>query len=85
MSSVHTVQMVWGRLNPVDSAMEGMPRRRPSSGRGFELSAVSRQAGLVFKRLLKPNSALAIDFHIGTNGLDAAALHIGDMRVPAPA
>jgi predicted deacylase len=77
-------------------AMESMQRRWPSSGRGQELidmnrewpgneqgfSAVSRQAGLVFNRLLKPNSDLAIDFHTGTTGLDAAALHIGDMRIP---
>jgi len=77
-------------------AMESMQRRWPSSGRGFELtdmnrewpgnengfSAVSRQAGLVFNRLLKPNTDLAIDFHTGTTGLDAAAFHIGDMRIP---
>ncbi|MGB8546436.1 MAG: succinylglutamate desuccinylase/aspartoacylase family protein, partial [Azonexus sp.] len=74
-------------------AMESMQRRWPSSGRGFELTdmnrewpgnenglgAVSRQAGLVFNRLLKPNTDLAIDFHTGTTGLDAAAFHIGDM------
>ena len=77
-------------------AMESMQRRWPSSGRGLELTdmnrewpgnenglgAVSRQAGLVFNRLLKPNSDLAIDFHTGTTGLDAAAFHIGDMRIP---
>lgn len=77
-------------------AMESMQRSWPSSGRGFELndmnrawpgnenglSAVSRQAGLVFNRLLKPNTDLAIDFHTGTTGLDAAALHIGDMGIP---
>ena len=77
-------------------ALESMQRSWPSSGRGFELndmnrvwpgnenglSAVSRQAGLVFNRLLKPNTDLAIDFHTGTTGLDAAALHIGDMRIP---
>jgi predicted deacylase len=77
-------------------AMESMQRRWPSSGRGVELNdmnrawpgnenglgAVSRQAGLVFNRLLKPNTDLAIDFHTGTTGLDAAALHIGDMRIP---
>jgi predicted deacylase len=76
-------------------AMESMQRRWPSSGRGQELidmnrewpgnengfSAVSRQAGLVFNRLLKPNTDLAIDFHTGTTGLDAAAFHIGDMRI----
>ena len=77
-------------------AMEGMQRRWPSSGRGAELidlnrewpgnqngfSAASRQAGLVFDRLLKPNSDLAIDFHTGTTGLDASAFHIGDMGIP---
>ena len=77
-------------------AMESMQRRWPSSGRGFELtdmnrewpgnengfSAVSRQAGLVFNRLLKPNTDLAIDFHTGTTGLDVPAFHIGDMRIP---
>jgi len=77
-------------------AMESMQRRWPSSGRGVELNdmnrawpgnenglgAVSRQAGLVFNRLLKPNTDLAIDFHTGTTGLDAAALHIGDMGIP---
>ena len=77
-------------------AMESMQRRWPSSGRGLELTdmnrewpgnenglgAVSRQAGLVFNRLLKPNTDLAIDFHTGTSGLDVAAFHIGDMRIP---
>ena len=77
-------------------AMESMQRRWPSTGRGFELTdmnrewpgnenglgAVSRQAGLVFNRLLRPNTDLAIDFHTGTTGLDAAALHIGDMGIP---
>ena len=77
-------------------AMESMQRRWPSSGRGFELTdmnrewpgnengvgAVSRQAGLVFNRLLRPNTDLAIDFHTGTTGLDVSAFHIGDMRIP---
>jgi uncharacterized protein len=77
-------------------AMESMQRRWPSSGRGFELTdmnrewpgnengvgAVSRQAALVFNRLLKPNTDLAIDFHTGTTGLDVSAFHIGDMRIP---
>ncbi len=70
-------------------AMESMQRRWPSSGRGFELTdmnrewpgnengvgAVSRQAGLVFNRLLQPNTDLAIDFHTGTTGLDVSSLH----------
>jgi hypothetical protein len=77
-------------------AMESMQRRWPSSGRGQELtdmnrewpgnengfSAVSRQAGLVFNRLLRPNTDLAMDFHTGTTGLDASAFHIGDMSIP---
>lgn len=77
-------------------ALESMQRRWPSSGRGFELTdmnrewpgnengigAVSRQAGLVFNRLLRPNTDLAIDFHTGTTGLDVSAFLIGDMRIP---
>jgi predicted deacylase len=77
-------------------ALESMQRRWPSSGRGFELTdmnrewpgnenglgAVSRQAGLVFNRLLRPNSDLAIDFHTGTTGFDVPAFHLGDMRIP---
>jgi hypothetical protein len=77
-------------------ALESMQRRWPSSGRGFELTdmnrewpgnenglgAVSRQAGRVFNRLLRPNTDLAIDFHTGTTGLDVPAFHLGDMRIP---
>ena len=77
-------------------AMESMQRRWPSSGRGLELidmnrewpgnengvSAVTRQAGLVFNRLLRPNTDLAMDFHTGTTGVDASAFHIGDMSIP---
>jgi hypothetical protein len=77
-------------------AVESMQRRWPSMGRGLELTdmnrewpgneqgigAASRQAGLVFNRLLRPNTDLAIDFHTGTTGIDAAAFHIGDMRIP---
>ncbi len=73
-------------------ALEGMQRRWPNSGRGADLidmnrewpgdengaSAVSRHAGLLFNRLLKPNSDLAIDFHTGTTGLEVAAFNIGD-------
>jgi predicted deacylase len=109
MSSVHTVQTVMSKLNPVEMsgtvmavldiarpALESMQRRWPSSGRGFELTdmnrewpgnengvgAVSRQAGLVFNRLLRPNSDLAIDFHTGTTGIDVSSFHIGDMSIP---
>jgi uncharacterized protein len=74
-------------------AIESMQRRWPSFGRGSELtdmnrewpgnengfSPVSRHAGLVFNRLLKPNTDLAIDFHTGATGLDAAVFNIGDM------
>ncbi|WP_113922004.1 succinylglutamate desuccinylase/aspartoacylase family protein [Cognataquiflexum aquatile] len=74
-------------------ALESMQRRWPSSGRGTELSdmnrewpgnengfsPVSRHAGLVFNRLLLPNTDLAIDFHTGATGLDAAVFNIGDM------
>jgi predicted deacylase len=77
-------------------AVESMQRRWPSMGRGLELTdmnrewpgneqgigAASRQAGLVFNRLLRPNTDLAIDFHTGTTGIDAAAFHIGDMSIP---
>jgi predicted deacylase len=109
MSSVHTVQTVMSKLNPMEMsgtvmavldiarpALESMQRRWPSSGRGFELTdmnrewpgnengvgAVSRQAGLVFNRLLRPNSDLAIDFHTGTTGIDVSSFHIGDMSIP---
>jgi len=77
-------------------AVESMQRRWPSMGRGLELTdmnrewpgneqglgAARRQAGLVFNRLLRPNTDLAIDFHTGTTGIDAAAFHIGDMGIP---
>jgi predicted deacylase len=109
MSSVHTVQTVMSKLNPMEMsgtvmavldiarpALESMQRRWPSSGRGFELTdmnrewpgnengvgAVSRQAGLVFNRLLRPNTDLAIDFHTGTTGIDVSSFHIGDMSIP---
>jgi predicted deacylase len=77
-------------------AVEGMQRRWPNSGRGIDLidmnrewpgnengaTATSRHAGLLFNRLLKPNTDLAIDFHTGTTGLEAAAFLIGDRRLP---
>jgi predicted deacylase len=77
-------------------AIEGMLRRWPNSGRGIGLidmnrewpgnengaTATSRHAGLLFNRLLRPNSDLAMDFHTGTTGLAAAALNIGDRRIP---
>lgn len=77
-------------------AVESMQRRWPNSGRGADLidmnrewpgdengaSATSRHAGLLFNRLLKPNTDLAIDFHTGTTGLEVAAFVIGDRRLP---
>ena len=77
-------------------AIESMQRRWPSSGRGIELTdmnrewpgnenglgAASRQAGLVFNRLLQPNTDLAVDFHTGTTGLDVSSFLIGDLSLP---
>jgi predicted deacylase len=77
-------------------AVESMQRRWPDSGRGIGLidmnrewpgdengfSPVSRHAGLLFNRLLRPNTDLAIDFHTGTTGLEAAAFSIGDRTIP---
>jgi predicted deacylase len=77
-------------------AMEGMQRRWPNQGRGIDLidmnrewpgnvngaSATSRHAGILFTRLLQPNSDLAIDFHTGTTGLEASAFNIGDRAIP---
>ena len=77
-------------------AMGSMQRRWPSSGRGIELTdmnrewpgnenglgAASRQAGLVFNRLLQPNTDLAVDFHTGTTGLDVSSFLIGDLSLP---
>lgn len=77
-------------------AVESMQRRWPNSGRGADLidmnrewpgdengaSATSRHAGLLFNRLLRPNSDFAIDFHTGTTGLEVAASIIGDRGLP---
>jgi predicted deacylase len=77
-------------------ALESMQRRWLNSGRGIDLidmnrewpgnengaSATSRHAGILFNRLLKPNSDLAIDFHTGTTGLECDAFIIGDRTVP---
>jgi hypothetical protein len=83
-------------LDVASPALESMQRRWPNSGRGIDLidmnrewpgnengiSATSRQAGLLFNRLLKPNSDLAIDFHTGATGLGVAAFNIGDRNLP---
>jgi predicted deacylase len=77
-------------------AIESMQRRWPGWGRGAELtdlnrewpgnaagpSTAGRHAALVFEHLLRPNSDLAIDFHTGTTGIDAAAFNIGDRTNP---
>lgn len=87
---------VMGVLDIARPAVESMQRRWPNSGRGVDLidmnrewpgdengaSATSRHAGLLFNRLLKPNTDLAIDFHTGTTGLEVAAFLIGDRRLP---
>lgn len=77
-------------------ALQGMSRRWPNSGRGAGLidmnrefpgnengpSATSRQAGILFNRLFKPNADFAIDFHTGTTGLDITAMNIGELNRP---
>ena len=77
-------------------ALEGMQRRWPNQGRGIDLvdmnrewpgnengaSAPSRHAGLLFNRLLRPNSDIALDFHTGTTGLDCNDWIIGNRQIP---
>ena len=77
-------------------ALESMQRRWPNSGRGIDLidmnrewpgneigaTAAGRHAGIVFNRLLRPNSDLAIDFHTGTTGFAVTGFNIGEMRFP---
>ena len=77
-------------------ALEGMHRRWPNQGRGIDLvdmnrewpgnengtTASSRHAGLLFNRLLRPNSDIAIDFHTGTTGLDCNDWIIGNRQIP---
>lgn len=77
-------------------ALEGMQRRWPNQGRGIDLvdmnrewpgnengtTASSRQAGLLFNRLLRSNSDIAIDFHTGTTGLDCNDWIIGNRQIP---
>jgi hypothetical protein len=77
-------------------ALEGMARRWPNSGRGIDLidinrewpgnengaSAPSRHAGLLFNRLLRPNTDYAIDFHTGATGMDITAFHLARMDRP---
>ncbi len=77
-------------------AMEGMARRWPNSGRGIDLIDINRQwpgdengatasarhAGLLFNRLLRPNSDYAIDFHTATTGMNITACHLARMDLP---
>ena len=77
-------------------ALEGMQRRWPNQGRGIDLvdmnrewpgnengtTSSSRHAGLLFNRLLRPNSDIAIDFHTGTTGLDCNDWIIGNRQIP---
>lgn len=77
-------------------ALEGMQRRWPNHGRGIDLvdmnrewpgnengqTASSRHAGLLFNRLLRPNSDIAIDFHTGTTGLECSDFIIGNRKLP---
>jgi uncharacterized protein len=88
-----TVMAVFDVSRP---AIESMARRWPSSGRGADLvdlnrvwpgdetgpGAPARHAGLLFNRLIRPNSDYVLDFHTGTTGIDAAAFHLADMNVP---
>jgi predicted deacylase len=88
-----TVMVVFDVSRP---AIEGMARRWPNSGRGADLvdlnrvwpgdengpSAPARHAGLLFNRLIRPNSDYVLDFHTSTTGIDAAAFHLADMSVP---
>lgn len=77
-------------------ALEGMARRWPNSGRGADLidinrlwpgdenapSAPARHAGMLFNRLIRPNSDVVLDFHTGTTGIDVPAFHLAQMEVP---
>jgi uncharacterized protein len=77
-------------------ALEATERRWPNSGRGVDLidinrewpgnengaTAASRHAGLLFKRLLRQNADVAIDFHTGTTGFDVTGFNIARMDMP---
>ncbi|GAA3096514.1 succinylglutamate desuccinylase/aspartoacylase family protein [Rhizobium viscosum] len=88
-----TVMAVFDVSRP---AIENMGRRWPNSGRGADLidlnrvwpgdengpSAPARHAGLLFNRLIRPNSDYVLDFHTGFTGIDAPAFHLAKMDVP---
>lgn len=109
MNPIHCIQTVLDQLDPSAMAgtvlavldisrpaIEGMTRRWPDTGRGFELidmnrwwpgsengpNAVSRHAWLVFNKLLRPNANYALDFHTAATGMDATAFHLADMTNP---
>ncbi|WP_218642007.1 succinylglutamate desuccinylase/aspartoacylase family protein [Burkholderia sp. SRS-W-2-2016] len=77
-------------------ALESMERRWPNSGRGIDLidinrewpgnengpSAPSRHAGLLFNRLLRPNTDYALDFHTGTTGMEVTSFNLARMELP---
>jgi predicted deacylase len=79
-------------------ALEAMERRWPNSGRGIDLidinrewpgnengpSAPSRHAGLIFNRLLRPNTDYALDCHTGTTGMDITSFNLARMELPEP-
>ncbi|WP_233837389.1 M14 family metallopeptidase [Paraburkholderia sp. ZP32-5] len=79
-------------------ALEAMERRWPNSGRGIDLidinrewpgnengaSAPSRHAGLLFNRLLRPNTDYALDCHTGTTGMDITSFNLARMELPEP-
>ena len=88
-----TVMAVFDVSRP---AIENMARRWPNSGRGADLvdlnrvwpgdengpGAPARHAGLLFNRLIRPNSDYVLDFHTGFTGIDAPAFHLAKMDVP---
>ncbi len=77
-------------------AIESMGRSWPNSSRGAGLidlnrvwpgdesgpGAPVRHAGLLFNRLIRPNSDYVLDFHTGHTGIDAPAFHLAKMDVP---
>jgi predicted deacylase len=88
-----TVMAVFDVSRP---AIESMNRRWPNSGRGADLidlnrvwpgdenapSAPARHAGLVFNRLIRPNSDYVLDFHTSASGIDIVDFHLAKMDVP---
>ncbi len=77
-------------------AIDSMGRSWPNSSRGAGLidlnrvwpgdesgpGAPVRHAGLLFNRLIRPNSDYVLDFHTGHIGIDAPAFHLAKMDVP---